>query len=118
MISNWSLQISNHLEASSFITMFLLGLLSNLRSVFFIYAEMSFFCSTKVTLFAPLESASMPRDPLPANKSRHLELGKSESSQLNRVSFILFPVGRISSFSGKFIFRPRHLPLMMRMFCL
>ena len=69
--------------------------------------------STKSQCSAPQESASKPMEPVPQNKSRHLDPGRYESNQLKRVSRTIPLVGRKSFFISKGIFRPRHRPLII-----
>ena len=59
---------------------------------------------------APLESASMPRMPLPAKRSKQRASLIVGDSQLKRVSRIRFGVGRTPSSCKNLIFRPRHWP--------
>lgn len=51
--------------------------------------------STKTALSAPLLSASIPRLPVPANKSRTLAPGTNGASILNSDSFTLSVVGLV-----------------------
>ena len=69
--------------------------------------------STKSQCSAPLESASKPSEPVPQNKSRHLDPGRYESNQLKSVSRTISLVGRKPFFISKGIFRPRHRPLII-----
>src|SRR5690606_40910677 len=70
--------------------------------------------STKVTWRAPLDSASIPQAPLPANRSRQSARTIVSCSQLNSVSRMRSGVGRSPSASGKLRRRLRHCPAMMR----
>ena len=66
--------------------------------------------STKSTNSAPLEIASIPSDPVPANMSKQIFLFKSFSNQLKSVSLVLFSVGRNSLLGLKGIFVPLKVP--------
>ena len=57
----------------------------------FLYKLFSF--STNVTCCAPLDKASKPKPPVPANKSRQDLFANSNCSQLNKVSFARSEVG-------------------------
>lgn len=52
-----------------------------------------FSLSTNVTCLAPLDRASKPKAPVPANKSKQDLFSISNWSQLNKVSFALSLVG-------------------------
>ena len=67
-----------------------------------------------MALDAPLDSASIPNTPEPANKSRQCASVITGASQLNRVSLIRSPVGRRPSALAKLSLRPRHLPPIIR----
>ncbi len=77
-------------------------------------AQAALLRSTMITRAAPLESASKPRAPLPANKSRQVAPGTSARSQLNRVSRMRSGVGRRPSPSGNRSSRLRNRPPIMR----
>ena len=66
--------------------------------------------STKVKSVAPWDIASNPKEPDPANKSKHLVLVMWGLNQLNKVSRVRVSVGRKSEASGKVTFRPFHSP--------
>ena len=70
--------------------------------------------STKVTCLAPRDSASSPKAPVPANKSRHLAPTTGPESQLNSVSRTLSWVGRRPMTVANGIFLPRHSPPIIR----
>ena len=72
------------------------------------------FCSIKSTWLAPLERASKPSAPLPANKSRQVSPAILSRSQLKRVSRILSAVGRNPSRLGNSSFLLLYSPAMMR----
>src|SRR5229473_4982432 len=72
------------------------------------------FFSIMTTEAAPRESASKPRAPLPAKRSRHAMPVRSRPSQLNSVSRTRSGVGLRSSASGNSMMRLRHRPPMMR----
>ena len=63
-----------------------------------------------MTSFAPLESASKPKDPVPANMSRQFLLSRSFNNQLKRVSFVLLSVGLKLLLGLKVSFVPLYLP--------
>jgi hypothetical protein len=69
-----------------------------------------------VTALAPLEAASNPKDPLPANKSRHLIPFIAGESQLNSVSRTRSGVGRSPLVEANRICRLRHWPPIIRIF--
>jgi len=64
----------------------------------------------KTTFPEPLEIASIPKAPVPANGSKIVLLIISNCSQLNNVSLTLPEVGRSSSESLKKNFLPFRLP--------
>jgi hypothetical protein len=64
----------------------------------------------KTTLSAPLDSASIPNDPEPANKSRHLQSELRGRSQEKICSFILEGVGFKLVLLIVFINLPPNLP--------
>ena len=68
----------------------------------------------KVALSAPLDNDSMPKAPLPANKSKQRDLAISNWSQSNRPSLIRFPVGLSSDLSGNVIVLDLNFPEIMR----
>ncbi|MEA3175870.1 MAG: hypothetical protein QOF42_3281 [Gammaproteobacteria bacterium] len=70
--------------------------------------------STNTTSRAPLEMASSPNAPDPANRSRQRAPTMQSCSQLNSVSRTRSGVGRNPGRSGKFTRRPRHSPPMIR----
>ena len=61
-----------------------------------------------------METASMPRTPEPANKSRHLALLSEGRIQLKSVSLVRPRVGRNPSMLGNSSLRPRSAPLLIR----
>ncbi len=71
------------------------------------------FESTKTTSPAPLDNASKPSAPLPANKSRHTAPSIRSRNQLKRVSLAASVVGRSSVEESKIIRRLRHSPAMI-----
>ena len=85
---------------------------------FVIKRAVSLSLSMNFTILAPLDRASIPKAPLPENKSTHLALVRSLRSQSNKVSLILFPVGRTPNCSEKIIFLPFHLPPIILTLCL
>ena len=85
-----------------------------IRKFFYKQIAVSKSDSMKVVVSAPLDNASIPRAPLPENKSKHLELTMSACIQLNSDSLIRLPVGLISGLSGKVIFRDLYLPEIIR----
>src|SRR5256885_2441183 len=70
--------------------------------------------STMTTDAAPRESASKPRAPLPAKRSRQAMPVRSCPSQLNSVSRTRSGVGLKSAASGNWMRRLRHRPPMIR----
>ena len=69
--------------------------------------------STKVACAAPRDRASIPAAPLPANRSRNLEPGRSGSRIAKSVCLTRSPSGRVPS-PGASSRRPRALPAMTR----
>ncbi len=70
--------------------------------------------STNTTSRAPLEMASRPSAPEPANRSRQRVPAMECCSQLNNVSRTRSGVGRSPGRSGKLMRRPRQAPAMIR----
>ena len=70
--------------------------------------------STETTEAAPLDNASKPMTPLPANKSKQCASVIVGVSQLNRVSRARSGVGRNALRFRNSIFRPRHCPPTIR----
>src|SRR5690606_20362783 len=70
--------------------------------------------STSHASAAPRDSASRPRQPLPANRSRQRAPGRTGASQLNSVSRTRSGVGRRPGRLGNSSRRPRHSPPMIR----
>ncbi len=70
--------------------------------------------STKTAWAAPLDNASKPSAPLPANKSRHFAPTIDGDNQLNSVSRTRSGVGRSDFKFGNSMFLLRHCPAMMR----
>ena len=71
---------------------------------------LSLLISTKVHDLAPLDKHSIPKEPVPANKSRTSLSIIYEFIILNRDSFTLSVVGLTSSFFGVFSFNPLAFP--------
>ena len=66
--------------------------------------------SKNTTFLLPLESASKPRAPVPANISKQFLFSRSFISQLKRVSLVLLSVGLNALLSLKEILVPLNLP--------
>ena len=63
---------------------------------------------------APLDRASSPKLPAPANKSKQFDCKQTSNNQLNIVSLARSEVGLSASVTGKLSLRPRCLPPIIR----